>query len=271
MEPDAGGLARVGDRRHRVDRRRSTSCRPWRRAPPHRVRSSASGRRRNSSSTGDLARLEAEQPRRSLDRRVRLLRADDDAAAGRLARRGERGDRRRSRRCPRCGRAIPHGRPSSCAVQSSVRASSSVDAGEVRQMKATELSVAARSSARMPGSAALIGEVREEARALPVRDPGQQDLVEVAQDVGERLASFRRRRTAGGGGCLPARPARAPGSSPTRSRYRAAHSSAAAPSSRNVTSAASRSAATCACSAPAPSSATPAGLGNAHLHVLRAR
>jgi hypothetical protein len=31
-----------------------------------------------------------------------------------------------------------------------------VDAGDVRQMKATELSVAARNSARMPGSAALL-------------------------------------------------------------------------------------------------------------------
>ena len=49
----------------------------------------------------------------------------------------------------------PVGRPSSCATQSSVSASSSVDAGDVRQMKPTEFSVAASSSARIPGSAAL--------------------------------------------------------------------------------------------------------------------
>src|SRR5439155_15250209 len=38
------------------------------------------------------------------------------------------------------------------------------------------------------------GEVRQEAWALPVRHARQQDLVEVAKHVGERLASFGRRR-----------------------------------------------------------------------------
>jgi hypothetical protein len=47
------------------------------------------------------------------------------------------------------------GRPSSCAVQRRHAVSSSVAAGDVRQMKATLLSAAASSSARMPGPVAV--------------------------------------------------------------------------------------------------------------------
>ena len=50
----------------------------------------------------------------------------------------------------------PLGSPSSSAVQSSTTPSSSVDAGAVRHRIAIELSVAASSSARIPGSAALV-------------------------------------------------------------------------------------------------------------------
>ena len=86
---------------------------------------------------------------------------------------------------------------------------------------------------------------------------------------GSRISSRSRNTSANGsprsGGDAGRRPRMSPGStcastgnSPTCSRYRAAHSSAAAPSSRKVTSGASRSAATCACSAPGLSSATPA-------------
>ena len=50
----------------------------------------------------------------------------------------------------------PSGSPSSLAVQSQHHPSSSVDAGAVRHRKPTELSVAASSSARIPGSAALV-------------------------------------------------------------------------------------------------------------------
>ena len=46
----------------------------------------------------------------------------------------------------------PGGRPSSWATQSRTVTSSSVEAGEVRQRIATEFSVAASSSARIPGS-----------------------------------------------------------------------------------------------------------------------
>ncbi len=49
----------------------------------------------------------------------------------------------------------PSGSPSSCRTQSTVRSSSSVDAGEARQVIATCCIVAASSSARMPGSDAV--------------------------------------------------------------------------------------------------------------------
>ncbi len=49
----------------------------------------------------------------------------------------------------------PRGMPISWATQSRTVSSSSVEAGAVRQRKPTELSVAASSSARIPGSAAL--------------------------------------------------------------------------------------------------------------------
>jgi hypothetical protein len=49
----------------------------------------------------------------------------------------------------------PSGSPSSCRTQSTVRSSSSVDAGDARQRIATWFSVAASSSARIPGSDAV--------------------------------------------------------------------------------------------------------------------
>ena len=50
----------------------------------------------------------------------------------------------------------PSGRPSSPATQRSTTPSSSVAAGAVRHRIATELSVAASISARIPGAAALV-------------------------------------------------------------------------------------------------------------------
>ncbi len=50
----------------------------------------------------------------------------------------------------------PSGRPSSCATQSTTCSSSSVSAGDVRHRNPTLLSVAAISSARMPGSSAVL-------------------------------------------------------------------------------------------------------------------
>ncbi len=54
--------------------------------------------------------------------------------------------------CPWSG----SGRPSSCRSQSSVTSSSSCSAGEARQRIPTWLSPAIRSSARIPGSAAVV-------------------------------------------------------------------------------------------------------------------
>ena len=66
----------------------------------------------------------------------------------------------------------PGGRPSSCASQSSVTSSSSCSAGEVRQRIPIWFRPAMSSSARIPGSEAVLAEIREEARALPVREAG---------------------------------------------------------------------------------------------------
>ena len=49
----------------------------------------------------------------------------------------------------------PSGRPSSWRTQSTVRSSSSVDAGEARQVSATWFIAAQSSSARIPGSDAV--------------------------------------------------------------------------------------------------------------------
>ncbi len=62
------------------------------------------------------------------------------------------------------------GRPSSWPSHESVSSSSSVTAGEVRQSMPLAFIVAASSSARMPGCDAVIAEVGEEARVVPVRD-----------------------------------------------------------------------------------------------------
>ena len=87
----------------------------------------------------------------------------------------------------------PGGSPISCATQSQTRSSSSVDAGAVRQRKPTELSVAASSSARIPGSAPVVAKYAKNRGMLPVRDAGEQDLVEVAQYRVEGLGLLGRR------------------------------------------------------------------------------
>ena len=111
------------------------------------------------------------------------------------------------------------------------------------------------------GLRAGVREVREEARALPVRDPRQEHLVEVAEHVRERLGALRRR------GRQPrAQLARLDlrehgqlahalevATRPSRPRRRRPRGSSLA--------AASRSRPTGACSAPAPSSARPGAPG----------
>ena len=101
--------------------------------------------------------------------------------------------------------------------------------GDVRQRMPTWFSATASSSARIAGLRAGVREVREEARMLPVRDRGQ--------DQPSRSSSSAENGSAVSGGDSGSRSSSQPGStcastgsSPTRSRYDAAHSSAAAPS-----------------------------------------
>ena len=85
VEPDARPLARVGDRRHGIDRARRR--RPDRRDDRARAREVERVRPEAERVVdGRRARLEAEEPARLLDRGVRVLGADDDARPGRASR-----------------------------------------------------------------------------------------------------------------------------------------------------------------------------------------
>ena len=88
----------------------------------------------------------------------------------------------------------PAGSPSSCASQSSVTSSSSCE----RRRGAPEDPDLVEPGAEQLGEDARlragVREVGEEARALPVREPRQEDVVEVAEDVRERLRLLGRRR-----------------------------------------------------------------------------
>ncbi len=77
----------------------------------------------------------------------------------------------------------PSGRPSSCRTQSTTRSSSSVDAGDARQTIATWFSVAAISSARIPGSDAVTAKYEKKRGLLPVRERRNEQLVEVTEHV----------------------------------------------------------------------------------------
>ena len=227
----------------------------------------AASRRASSASTrmpelvvdGHLAQLACRASARALSTDECACSEHDDQVAAR-SRRARRSSppASRSTRCPRCARAS---RPAARAAARSSRArrpSSSVEAGAVRHRNATELSVAASSSARIAGSRGGVREVGEEARVLPVRDARQQHLVEVAQDGGERLGLLGRRRRQPRADLARARPGRAPaarrrvrGSArPTRappgrprgSRRRSRRPSSAASCTRAAASAASEAA-----------------------------
>ena len=157
------------------------------------VRSSALGVQAELVVQRHLARLEAEQPRGSLDRRVRLLRANDDAAAVRRPRGGEGSDRRDGSRV--LDVAVPPGREAEELGDPVER--EGLELGGRRRRAPDERDRVERGGEKLREDARLggaVGEVGEEPRALPVRRSRQQDLVEVAQHVCERLASLRRRR-----------------------------------------------------------------------------
>ena len=87
----------------------------------------------------------------------------------------------------------PSGRPSSCRTQSTTRSSSSVDGGRRAPDERDLVHRRREQLGEDPRLRRGDREVREEARVLPVRQRGHDQLVEVAQDVGERLGLLRRR------------------------------------------------------------------------------
>ena len=134
---------------------RTRSCRPWRRQPRRRR-----ARDRPSASPGSRRPAPCAAPSRASARPSRSRSAACSEATTTL-------------RPVVCRAAIsaasvdvdavssmwpcqPSGSPSSCRTQSTTRSSSSVDAGEARQRIATWFSVAASSSARIPGSEAVV-------------------------------------------------------------------------------------------------------------------
>ncbi len=116
-----------------------------------------------------------------------------DAPTVRLPRGGERSDRGNGRRILEV--AVPPGRKAEelrhpverVGLQLGGRRRGAPDERDRVERGGEKL----REDARLGGA---VGEVGEEPRALPVRRPRQQDLVEVAQNVRKRLASLRRRR-----------------------------------------------------------------------------
>ena len=270
VEPHALRLRPVRDRRYRIDRRRRRRAdRGDDRAcvtEVERVRPQA----RTTSSTGD-ARTSSSSRRAAFavdecvcSEHTTTLRSG--AAARAAASAVIRPDDAVSSIWP----CIGSGRPSSWRNQSSVTSSSSCSAGDALQRMPTWLRPAIRSSARMPGSAAVVAKYAKYRGLCQCVMPGHQDLVEIAQDGGKRLrlVGWRGRQ---GSSHAPGSTRDSTGYSPTPSRYRATHSSAAAPSSRNVLiPGLSRSRPRSACSAPAPSSATPAAPGRSRARHSRA-
>ena len=88
----------------------------------------------------------------------------------------------------------PVGRPSSCATQSQ---DDQLELGRGRGGSPEEADRVERRGQQLgedPGLGPADREIREEARVLPVRDAGQEDLVEIAQHRLERLRLLGRRR-----------------------------------------------------------------------------
>ena len=193
VEPDALARGCVGDRGHRIDRARGGGSRPSRRPRTPRSRSSASGRRRNSSSTGVV--------RGSSSSRRHAFSTDECACSEQT-----------TTRAP--GLAW---RAAASAVIVAVEAVSSIwpcsparQAEELREPVERHLLQLLESRRRAPEDPDLVqpgdqqlgedprlgggaDEVGEEARALPVGQAGQEDVVEIAEDVRERLRLLGRR------------------------------------------------------------------------------
>ena len=216
VEPGAGPRARVGERRAPGRPRRTTSCRRWRRPTATSSSSSRSGRSAELVVGRHLAQLHPEHPRRLVDRRVRVLGADDDVPARHV--RAPRSAPRASRStpCPRCARAS---RPEGRAAAAHPVEGAQLELGRRGRGAPEDRDLVQRRREQLGEDRRLrrasIGEVGEEARVLPVRERRAIRLVEVAEDVGERLAVLRRRRRAAAARSSPGSTCASTGSSPT--------------------------------------------------------
>ncbi len=177
------------------------------------------------------------------DARARSTRRRD----GRIARhaRRQRDDHRDeavSSMCP----CRPAGRPSSCASQSRRDRLQLLERGRRAPEEPDLVQTAMSSSARIARLRAGDGEVREEARALPVRDPGQQDSSR-SRSTAENGSGSSGGAAGNAARIAPGSTCARTGSSRRRSRYEATHSRVSSPSSLKLTCGSSRSVARCAC------------------------
>ena len=187
VQPDAVLLARVSNRRDGVDRggRRGADRRDHRARVGQVERVGPEPERLVGRC---LPHLEPQEPARLLDGRVRMLRADDDGVVGPcLARRSQPGDRRDRRAVLEL--AVPAGREAQQLREPRER--HLLELLERRGGPPEDPDVVEPGHEELGEDRRLRGarrEVGEEPRALPVRQPGQEDVVEVAQQVRERLA-----------------------------------------------------------------------------------
>ena len=196
VQPGAVVLGEIGDRRHRVDRRRrgrAHGCHDSAHVALGELLRERVGAHAELGVGRHLAELELEQPRRLLDGRVRLVGAEHYAAtAANLTRGGEGAHRRGGRGVldvtePGAGQAEELRDPVHDVLLQLRRGRGGAPQHPVRvQRRDEELREDARLGAR-------VREVGEEAGMVPVRDGRDDQLVEVAEHVGERLALLRRR------------------------------------------------------------------------------
>ena len=167
----------------------------------------------------DRAKLEADEPRGLLDAEVRLLGRVDDSARLPRARRGERGDRRGRRRV--LDVPVPAARQAEQLREPVQHRHLELGRGRGREPgHVVDVQRRDQELGEDPRLGAGVGEPREEARVVPVREPRQDQLVEVAQERLERLALLGRRRRAAAARTAPGSTRAATGSSPTRCEVR---------------------------------------------------
>ena len=191
VEPRAGRMRKACKLAHRIDRgeRRRADSRNHR---GHVAELQPVGAHAERFVRPDLPQLHPEHPRRLLDGRVRVLGADDDIASGDVPRRNERGKCRRRRgvldvSVPAVGQPEQPAHPVDGAnLQLGRRRGCAPDQRDLVERRREQLR-------EDPGLGCGDREVGEEARVLPVRQGGDDQLVEVAQHVRERLRLLRRR------------------------------------------------------------------------------